>query len=291
LNTDEATYYIVDSARILRAQEDSVLNHQLYTLEKDSSIYFSSDKLSAYILEEQNEDSGYKGIERPFTLEGDDGIFALLLICFVFFTRIYKGGFSFFKENSRLLLSARKNLSMFSETTTTEFWFNFILLFQTVLLASIIMFDSFLELEQYPVPQNSFYTVSLFTVTISIFLGIKYLLYRLAGYLFNMQSHIDIWLRNYMIVLEMMGIIAFIPTLMLVYSQNFHQYLLLFFLVLFILSRIILFYRLITFFLRAHVNFLFLIAYLCSLEIIPYFILYQILIYLYKIDIISWLWH
>jgi len=291
LNTDGATYYVVDSAKIRQAQEDSVLNHQLYRLEKDSSIYFSSEKLSAYIPDVDKEQSGYRGVERPFTLEGDDGIFALLLVCFVFFTRIYKGGFSFFKENSRLLFSARKNLSMFSETTTTEFWFNFILVFQTVLLASIIMFDSFLELEQYPVPHNSFYTVSLFAVTISAFLGIKYLIYRLAGYLFNIQSYIDIWLRNYMIVLEMMGIIAFIPTLMLVYSQNFHQYLLLFFLVLFILSRIILFYRLITFFLKAHVNFLFLIAYLCSLEIIPYFILHQILIYLYKIDIINWLWH
>lgn len=291
METSEATYYVIDSAKIRREYEDSISSRQLYTLEKDTSIYFSEKKLALLHRQAMDDRTGHEGIKRPFTLEGDDGIFALLLICFVFFTRIYKGGFSFFRENSRLLFSSRKSLNLFSETTTTEFWFNFILVFQTILLTSLIMFDSFLELEQYPVPKYSFYTVSLFAVTISLFLGIKYLIYRFAGYLFNIQSHVHIWLRNYMIVLEMMGIIAFIPTLMLVYSQSFHQYLLMFFLVLFVLSRIILFYRIITFFLKAHVNFLFLIAYLCSLEIIPYFILYQILIYLYKIDIITWLWH
>lgn len=291
MEIDDTTYYVIDSAKIIKAQQDSILVDQLFAIRKDNSIYFSKDRLIVSKSEIHEEAAGHAGIKRPFTLEGDDGIFALLLICFVFFTRIYKGGFTFFKENSRLLFSSRKSLNLFSETTTTEFWFNFILVFQTILLTSIIMFDSFLEFEQYPVPKYSFYTVSLFTLTISAFLVLKYLIYRLAGYLFNMQSDVDVWLRNYMIVLEMMGIIAFIPTLMLVYSQSYHQYLLLFFIVLFIISRTILFYRLITFFLKARVNILFLIAYLCSLEVIPYFILYQILIYLYKIDIITWLWH
>jgi len=258
----------------------------LYAFDKDTSLYFS-EKHFPVVPEKEKPQTGHEGIKRPFTLEGDDGVFALLLICFVFFTRIYRGGFIFFRENIRLLFSSRKSPNLFSETTTTEFWFNFILLFQSVLLASIILFDWFLEADPSPVPPNSFYTISLFTLTIAAFLGLKYLLYRLVGFIFNIKEHVNVWLRNYMIVLEMMGIIAFIPALMLVYSQSFHQYLLIFFAVLFIVSHLILFYRLITFFLQQHVNFLFLIAYLCSVEIIPYVLLYGVLINLYRVDIIN----
>jgi len=282
--------YVIDSLEISRAYEDSIFNSTPLFLGKDAFViipeYNNYTKNKSLTI--QGED-GHEGIKRPFTLEGDDGIFALLLICFVFFTRIFKGGFSFFKENISLLFSTRKNLNLFSETTTTEFWFNFILVFQTILLTSIIVFDSFLESVSY-IPQNSFFTVLLFTLAISVFLSVKYLFYRLLGYLFDLQNEIKAWLRSYMIVLEMIGIIAFIPALMLVYSQSFHEYLLFFFFILFFISRLILFYRIITFFLRRHVNLLFLITYLCSVEIIPYILLYQVLVYLYKVDIVSLLW-
>jgi len=289
LNTEPSTY-IIDSTRILQANEDSVLNRHL-SFEKDTSLYFSKDKLSVFLGKDADNQTGKAGEKRPFTLEGDDGIFALLLVCFLFFTRIYRGGFSFFEENLSFLFSFRKNKNLFNETTSTEFWFNFILVFQSILLASIVMFDFFLEFEEHPVPKHSFFTILLFIFSISFFLFLKYIFYIVIGYLFDIKEAIHIWIRNYIIILEMMGIIAFIPALMLVYSQNVHYFLLIFFIILFIASRLLLFYRLITFFLKQHVNFLFLIAYLCSVEIIPYTILYQVLIYIYKVDIISLLWH
>lgn len=285
LYTDETTYYVVDSAKIIRSQEDSIRNHDLFVFEKDPFLSFSDKQTS--IEQGDPTNHGHEGFSRPFTLEGDDGILALLLLCFVLFTRIYKGGLAFFNENIRLLFSFRKNQNLFAETTTTEFWFNFILIFQAILLASIVMFDFILESEDHLVPNHSFYTIILFIFTITIFLLLRYLFYRFLGFIFQIKEQIEIWLRNYILVIEMMGVIAFIPTLMLVYSQNFHQYLLIFFIVLFIISRLILFYRLAVFFLQGHVNFLFLIPYLCSVEIIPYMILYQVLIYLYKVDIIN----
>lgn len=282
--------YVLDSLKITREYEDSIFYNTPFFLSKDTIVnmpgsnYLNNTSLTVQVS------NGHEGIKRPFTLEGDDGIFALLLVCFVFFTRIFKGGFTFFKENIGLLFSSRKNLNLFSETTTTEFWFNFILVFQTILLISIILFDSFLESISYDEYRNSFVTVLLFTFTITVFLTIKYLFYKLMGYLFEIQVEIKAWLRSYMIVLEMLGIIAFIPALMLVYSQSFHQYLLFFFFILFFVSRLILFYRIITFFFKRHVNLLFLITYLCGVEIIPYILLYQVLVYLYKVDIVGLLW-
>lgn len=293
MNTEATTYYVIDSLKIAESEKDLAIKQSLFGFEKDTSIFFSKDKLinrHKLITEHSINQDGHVGINKVFTLEQDDGVLALLVLCFLLFTRIFKGGFTFFRENARLLFSSRENLNLFSETTVTEFWFNFILTFQTILLSAIILFDVFLESDQYKVPQHSFYTIILFMLTIALFLSAKYLFYKILGYLFNMKERVKIWLRSCTIVLSMIGIIAFVPTLMMVYSQNFHNYLLIFFLVLFIISQLILFYRIITFFLQENVNFFFLIAYLCGVEIIPYIILYQVLIYLYKVDLIGLLW-
>lgn len=284
LNTEQSTYINLQDSTVSYSYGDSLLNCYLPFSEKDT--FYLSMKVSSEV-----EQTGHIGTKRPFTLEGDDGIFALLLICFVFFTGIYRGGLTFFKENIRSFFSLRRNSNSLNQATTTDFWFNFVLVFQMILLTSIILFDFFLESNGNYVPPHSFYTIILFIFTISVFLLLKYLVYKLIGFLFNIEDIISVWLRNYILILEMIGIIAFIPVLVLVYSQNLHEYLLIFFIVLFIVSRLLLFYRIITFFLEQHVNILFLIAYLCSVEIIPYVILYQILSNLYKIDIISLLWH
>lgn len=291
LKTDSTTY-VIDSLKIAEAHRDSVVLKQMYGIEKDTSIYFSLEKLSAQSNLDQKSvlNQGHVGVNKLFTLEQDDGVFALLLLCFLFFTRIYRGSFTFFKENSRLLFSARTSVNLFSETTVTEFWFNFILIFQAILLGAIVLFDVFLESDKYSLPQHSFYTIVLFMGVLTCFMALKYLFYRMLGYLFSIQDRVQVWLRSYLIVIEMMGIIAFIPALVLVYSQNYHDLLIIFFLSMFVISRFILFYRVITFFLQENVNFFFLIAYLCSVEIIPYIILYQVLIYLYKIDLTSLLW-
>lgn len=293
MNPEVTTYYVIDSVQIAESNKDKAVHNSLFAFEKDTSLFFTKDKLEArygVVTTKAQTEGGHEGVTKIFTLEQDDGVLALLVLCFLFFTRIFKGGFTFFKENIRLLFSTRESLNLFSETTVTEFWFNFILIFQTILLSAIVIFDIFLESDEYKVPQHSFYTIILFMLAILVFLLLKYLFYKALGYLFDIRERLRIWLRSCTIVLSMAGIIAFIPTLMMVYSQNYHHYLLIFFLGLFIISQLILFYRVITFFLQGNVNFFFLIAYLCGVEIIPYIILYQVLIYLYKVDLIGLLW-
>lgn len=294
MNLIKNTYpYPIDSTQIKKLEKDSILGHELYYIVKDSSsIYFSREDLAVQYETKLYEDQdGYDGIKKPYTLEKDDGVFASLLICFILFVSLYKGGVAFLKKSSHILFGSLSNSNLANETTTSDFWFNFFLLFQTVLLTSIILFDLFLEVDRYPILHHSFFTISLFMLTISAFLAIKYFIYNILGYFFNSKEKIKVWLKCYFLILEILGITAFIPVLMLVYSQNFHQELLIVLLILFILSQLILFYRLTVFFLNDNVNLLFLIAYLCSVEIIPYIILYRVLIYQYKIDIISLLWH
>lgn len=280
--------YVIDSLSLKKIAKDSLQHRAMYSFEDDAGLYSVGDKTTQqYNSQEKPKNEGHEGISRLFTLEQDDGIFALLLISFFLFSQIYKGGASFFKENLRLLFSTHKNVNHLKETVAAELWVNTILIFQTILISSIILFDIFLETDKDPLVQNSFVTIVLFMLAIATLLAFKYWFYQLLGYLFDIKEQIALWIRSYVIVLELLGIIGLIPALILVYSQTFHQALLVFFAILFVLSRLILFYRIIAFFFKTHVNFLFLIAYLCSLEIIPYVIIYQVLVYLYKVDIIS----
>lgn len=297
LNRDTISTYVIDSFAIVKAKKDSALYKQLYSFEKDIDIMsFSNNSLDKEqslqnrCSKDINTHLGHAGNFKLFTLEQDDGVFALLLLCFLCITRIYKGGVSFFSENMRLLFSSRENINLFSQTTIREFWFNFILIFQSILLTSVILFDYFLVSNSNKIPVHSFYTITMFIVVISSFLAIKYCFYRFTGWVFGVQKKLDVWLRTYMIVIEMLGIIAFIPTLILVYSVNFQLSFIHFLIILFVISRIILFYRVSVFFLQSNVNILYLITYLCNVEIIPYILLFYFLEYLYKIDLTSLLW-
>ena len=289
--------YVVDSFAIEKAKNDSALHQEVYSFERDvdiSSFSFntSSSKVDSSTVVSKDIDLhiGHEGNNKLFTLEQDDGVFALLLICFFCITRIYKDSSSFFRENIKLLFSSRENINLFSETTIKEFWFNFILIFQTILLYAIILFDYLLISDSNAVPPHSFYTICLFIAVISSFLGLKYLMYRLIGWTFDIQSKMEVWLRTYTIVLEMIGVVAFVPTLILIYSLSLQIPILVFFIGLFLISRIILFYRATVFFLQSSINILYLITYLCSVEIIPYIFLFYLLEYLYKIDLTSLLW-
>ncbi|HCM22103.1 MAG TPA: hypothetical protein DIC46_15320, partial [Porphyromonadaceae bacterium] len=61
-----------------------------------------------------------------------------------------------------------------------------------------------------------------FFVAIGIFFAVKYLLYRLFGYLLNGHSTNE-WAERYFRLIEIMGVIVFIPALVLVYLHEFNQ--------------------------------------------------------------------
>jgi hypothetical protein len=251
----------------------------------DKSLFFAVEKQQT--LQQTRPAENHDGVKPLFSLEQTDGIFALLLLSFLFLTHIYKNGLLFFRENISFVYSTRKNANQFNETTTTDFWYNFILLFQFVLMSAIALFVIFQQRDSDYIPSHAFLLVLLLMLGITVGGLVKYLFYRFVGFIFDIQDAIRTWFRSYMIMLEMIGLIAFIPVLFLVYSNYYHELLIDVLTGLFIISRLIIIDRISCFFLRRRDNILFLIAYLCSVEIIPYLVWYRELMYLYRIDITS----
>jgi hypothetical protein len=224
----------------------------------------------------------HEGVRPIFSLGQTDGIFVMLLLSFLFLTHIYRRGSLFFKESLSLVYSTSKKANQLNETTATDFWYNFVLLMQFVLMASITFFVFLQQQNTNYVPSHSIVFILLLMLGFMIAGSVKYLFYRFVGFVFDIQTTVRAWSRSYMNMLELMGVVAFIPVVFLIYS-NYYSELLMFFLIgIFVLSRLIIIYRISIFFLRRKVNILFSISYLCSVEITPYFVLYKGLLYFYS---------
>lgn len=230
----------------------------------------------------------HDGRPLPFVLEQTDGIFALLLICFLVFSHI--GGLGFLRNNMSHLFSYEKSLRIQREANIKEVLFSYFLILQTVILVSICLYDIFLEYQPSPDIGSPLISILSFVVVIGVFLILKSVLYQFIGYVFDLKGIARLWVRSYFVIIQILGIFYFIPTLLLVYGGYWHTQIFIFMAILFIIAQIVLFCRIIIFFIREKFNFLFLIVYLCSVEIIPYLFLGGTLFFIYKKDILNILW-
>lgn len=272
---------------------------------KDSTLYNSfildqsipSDSLPATVVEGLYNDTntytitekdsavtgiGYDGDSLPYSLAKSDGIFVFFFLCFLLFTYMYKENFFSLKENIVQLFSLRKRPVNYGEITTKEVGFSYLLVIQTFILMSIGLYDAFIEY----IPSGNSYppllVIASFVGLMLLFIGIKYVWYKIFGYIFDLRKSLRDLMQANLNIFEMLGIIFFIPMLLLIYLEYWHLYIICFMLLLFLISQIIFFIKIVLYFVKEKFSFLFLIAYHCTVEIIPYLLLGVGLIYLYK---------
>ncbi|MDR2953711.1 MAG: DUF4271 domain-containing protein [Prevotella sp.] len=231
----------------------------------------------------------HEGNPIPFNIEHSDGVFGLLLLCFLFFAHVYNGGLAFLSENLKTLFSFNPGERI--ESTTKETLYSYFLIFQAIVLASVCLYDYFIEYDPYQIGYRApLPTILIFILFIIIFLFIKDMSYRFIGFIFEAGKQMTLWRQKYIVSIEILGIIYVIPTMLLLYSNYYNLQIIVFMGILFLIVQLILFYQIIIFFISEKFNFLFLIAYLCTFEILPYFYLYKGLCYLYDIDVFNTLW-
>ncbi|MFV0418306.1 MAG: DUF4271 domain-containing protein [Dysgonomonas sp.] len=233
----------------------------------------------------------YDGVLMPFNIGQSDSIFGLLLLCLLFFTHICNGGITFLKENVKLLFSSEKTQRTHFHTTANETLYSYFLVFQSIVLISVCIYDIFIEYDssaieyRHPLP-----TILAFIILIALFFGMKDLIYKILGYIFDRKREFAIWRRTHILSIEILGILYFIPTLLLLYAGAYSLQIIIFMAILFLIVQITLFYQIIIFFIGEKFNFSYLIAYLCTFEILPYIFLFIGLVYLYRIDDFNTLW-
>lgn len=281
--TPAEVYVDVNSASI---QQVLTIDSSIYVV--DSVCVDTLEVTDVNVLPTYSLDGQKEGNPLPISLDRSDGIFALLLFCFLLLAHVYNGGVSFFRESIKLVFSASKSEKLEAQATTKEMFYSYFLVFLAVLLISISLYEALervmptAETEKRP-----FVTIGMFIVLILVFILLKLMFNNLIGYVFDIPKKLKVWNRSYLVLLSILGLLCFLPTLMLVYSSHWHSIIIGFVLVLFLIVQLILFLRIIVFFIERRFNFLYLIAYLCTIEILPYVFLGIGLVYLYRIDIFN----
>lgn len=274
----------------LFSKED--FEHSAYMFHYDSlSFKYSLDSaaVKAYgvgsSVADGGNSNGFHGEPIPHILKHQDSVFLSLLLCFFLISKIIQRGHSFFFEGVRVLFTFREKRDVFNEITLKEFWGNLFLLLLPAFLMALLGYQYLQSTDDVlRPPGHTWMTIGGFTLLIAVFLFAKYMFYLLLGYTFDEKDFIQKYLRAYLILVELFGILVFIPVLVFLYASAGLEIALITVFALFLITRIILFSRIIVFFFNKKVNFLFGIAYLCSVEIVPYLFLVLGFVFIYKED-------
>lgn len=229
-----------------------------------------------------------EGKNLPVMLSGSDGLFAIVLIIFLLFSFSFKEIISFMRENVVLAFSPSKGQKIYDKTITSKERFNlYLLTFSCVLILSISFFVV-LENSSLVVAKNYaelLITIGLFMLALSFFITVKLLVNKLIGYIFEIREDSYIWNSSYLILFSALGATCFIPVLLLIYSRIQFDIIVAIVLILFLIVQLSVIVRVVRYFMIQRFSILFLIAYLCTVEIIPYLCLGLGMVYLYKVDI------
>lgn len=272
----EAPFYLKEEPVPL--QTDSLeMNFGLYEfLPTDSQhILFSVD--SAAVTHFGSFSLGNVGMAMPFSLWVNSIFFLLFVTCFIVFSLVFRKEGMAIVENFRQTFSVRKRQTagFKRQVTATEAWGESFLVLQTILICAIILY-TFLWERGVPMLSekgNVFFFASVLLIPAAV-ISLKLLMYRTIGAFF-MQSEMKRWVNHYYRLVELMGILLFLPALFYVFTPELRNGILILFLFIFILSRLAIVFGLLNIFVKNKVGGFYFFMYLCGTEIAPYLLFYK----------------
>lgn len=269
-------------------------------ISSDSSLYQADeftyqDTLESVVAEAEQKDmnlfvsyAARRGEELPVMLSNSSGLFGVMLVCFLLLAMSFREIIAFIKENSLLMLSSKGEKAHDKVVTTKERFNIYLLVFACVLVLSISFYTALDKTYHLPKDYPQLLaTIGLFVVALSTFLLIKISANKLIGYVFEVEDTTDIWSFSYLMLLGVLGGACFIPVLLLIYSKVEFDIIIAFVVILFLIVQLSVMIRVIMYFRSQKFSLLFLISYLCTVEIIPYLFLGIGMVYLYKVDIFN----
>lgn len=271
----ETPFYLM--AEDLSSQVDSLqMNFGRYEfLPTDPQrILFSVDSLTFASIDPSS--IGKAGMAMPTSLWVTSIFFLLFVACFVIFSLVLRKEGVVFMENFRQTLFPSRQTSRFKgQVTTTEAWGEFFLVIQAMLVTAILGFtflwDKGVSMLSLRVQLLTFAALLLFPALLT---SMKLVIYRIIA-LFFMPQELKRWISNYYRILELMGILLFLPALLSVFLPELKYGMLFLFLLIFVVSRLVIVFGLLNIFVKNKVGGFYFFVYLCGTEIAPYLMFYK----------------
>jgi hypothetical protein len=102
--------------------------------------------------------------------------------------------------------------------------------------------------------------------------------YRLIGAFF-LQSEMKNWIIYYSRMMEILGVIFFLPAVFYVYLHEIGNIILISLILLFFISRLLIYIELLNIFVKNKISPFYFFIYLCGTEIAPYLLLYKVVLF------------
>ncbi|GHV71418.1 hypothetical protein FACS189420_6480 [Bacteroidia bacterium] len=218
--------------------------------------------------------------------------FILFLVCFFIFAYVVSQRAKLLYSMASGLFHNKDRQSIFFETMDHEFSKKLLLAFQTVILASIIIYRQAAHEKVFSAesPSLLFIFTGITALTLIVFIGYKFLVYSFIGRIFFNKETGRQWHNNFFSLICLSGNMLFFPTLILFYVDKAYYFCMYFILFYLFFILIVAFYKIFTIFFQEKSLLLYFILYLCTLEILPLFLVYRGFIYLFLIVQKDTLW-
>lgn len=221
---------------------------------------------------------GVAGDPVPYSIAGDNLITALLLGCFVLAMLSFSKSMQFIiRQAKNFFRVPRANATTITETSG-ELWVQLFLVVQTCLLFSLIYFfytrtyiaDTF-TIEQYQI-------IGIYTAVMAAYFLVKVVAYWIAGWVFFDRKKIEQWMKSYLFLISIEGVLLFPLVMLLAYFDISMDNAVIYVGIVVVLGKILSFYKSYIIFFRQNGVFLQNILYFCALEMTPLASLWGVLV-------------
>lgn len=261
----------------------SVTNQSISNMHDTIKLYYAEQYApgdSASLSSSRDEiHPGLEGNKVPHQLSADDGITALLLLCFFLVAYVLSKGKRFLLQQAKEFSFNKERGNLFDSSTATDVRFRISLLFQTCVLLGIFIFDYFYD--HTPGLLNKYPPIAILGIYIGVCVSyyfVKWLLYSFLFWIFFDKAKTVVWIEAYSTILYYLGFSLFPLVLLMVYFNLSSNILIAIGLGLVIFAKILMFYKWLKLFFNNLYGLFCLILYFCALEIVPCLVLYQGLI-------------
>lgn len=239
---------------------------------------------------------GYIGIQIGEYQLVKDVIFAILLFLFLTFALIFNSHFRQFSKMMKNVVHVKQRQSLFEVTLgnikENQLLFHLFMIFQTLLFCALFAYYTGITLFEMPIGslKTIGINIGISFLVITLFYFIKQGIYRLFGWTFSDPERTKLWGINYIATMELWGVVLY-PLVILSFFSNIQPLISLFlFFFLYILCRFVIFYKSIRIFQIKEDGLFFFFLYLCAQEIMPLFLLFKGVEFLYNFIELSTLW-
>lgn len=210
-------------------------------------------------------------------------VFLVFIFCFLICVHVLGARRKMILAMFYRLFRREERENIFFESVNYEFVSKIMLSIQTSVLLSIFFYcvlihKSLLEIGSL---KSAFIFLGTITIIILLFILFKFILNSLFGIIFFNKEKVRLWNESFFSMFSLNSLVLFIPVLIMFFGRNIYIYCYYFILIDLFFFMLLTIYKIYEIFFLGKRLPLYFILYLCTLEIMPLFLLYKVYSYLF----------